>query len=179
MWVFAYGSLMWRPGFDYVEVRPALLRGYHRALCVYSHIHRGTPECPGLVLGLDRGGSCRGVAFRVEPDKAEEVMEYLYAREMMNFVYHPRFQHVSLPDGPVKAHMFVVDRSHRQYAGKLSDRRTVDMILQGDGKSGKCFAYVENTVEHLDELGIPDRRLHRVLRMARDRRSSAAARRSA
>ena len=121
LWVFGYGSLMWRPGFEFEERRPALLRGYHRAFCVYSHVHRGTPEKPGLVFGLDAGGSCRGVAFRVDAARAEDVKRYLQAREQVTLVYRDVVKPVELVDEGrrVEALCFVVDRAHEQYAGRI------------------------------------------------------------
>jgi cation transport protein ChaC len=153
-WVFGYGSLMWHPGFPHLEVRPALLRGYHRHFCVYSHRYRGTPECPGLVLGLDRGGTCRGLAYRVPAAEGEEVLDYLYEREMVTGVYIPLWLTLECEPEPVTAATFVVDRSHEQYTGRLSLDQTADMILQGAGQRGPCLDYLENTVRHLEALGL-------------------------
>jgi len=172
IWVFGYGSLMWRPNFAYAEVRPALLRGYHRALCIYSVAYRGTYQTPGLVFGLDRGGSCRGMAFRVLAKNAAEVMNYLYDREMVTGVYRPRWLNVEL--GPVSAskvvqsYVFIADRTHEQYTGKLSDKDAVKIIRQGHGKAGSCIDYLYNTYEHLRELGIHDRSLSRIIEKSRD-----------
>ncbi len=157
-WVFGYGSLMWNPGFPFLEVQTAVLHGYHRAFCLYSHHYRGTEETPGLVLGLDRGGSCAGRAYRVAADKAEEVRAYLHEREMLHYVYDPRDLLVRLPDGrKVRAHTYVVVRGGDQYAGKLPLDQSARLILQGNGVSGANLEYLENTVRHLDELGIADR----------------------
>jgi cation transport protein ChaC len=153
-WVFGYGSLMWHPGFPHLEVRPALLRGYHRHFCVYSHRYRGTPECPGLVLGLDRGGTCRGLAYRVPAAEGEEVLDYLYEREMVTGVYIPLWLTLECEPEPVTAATFVVDQSHEQYTGRLSLDETADMILQGAGQRGPCLDYLENTVHHLEALGL-------------------------
>ncbi len=115
-WVFGYGSLMWRPGFDYVEARRARLGGYRRTLCIRSHVYRGTPERPGLVLGLEHGGSCLGMAFRVEGGRTEEVMAYLRAREMTTNVYREKRLPVRLDTGAiVEAISYVADRKHQQY----------------------------------------------------------------
>jgi cation transport protein ChaC len=157
LWVFGYGSLMWRPGFDYVERQPAWLRGYHRALCIYSHVHRGTPERPGLVLGLDRGGSCRGVAFRVDSAKAEATIAYLRAREQVTSVYVERRVRLRLDDGrEVDALTYVVDRRHVQYAGKLPLDKILAYVRAGIGQSGKNPAYVLNTHRHLAALSLRD-----------------------
>lgn len=163
IWVFGYGSLMWNPGFEHEEARPALLHGWHRAFCVYSHRYRGTPERPGLVLGLDRGGSCRGMAFRVAQARAIEALDYLWDREMVHGVYRPRILRTATVDGRVECHAFTVDRAHHQYAGGLHEAEMVRLILQGTGLGGHNREYLINTVRHLDELGIGDGPLHRLL----------------
>ncbi|MFQ5954693.1 MAG: gamma-glutamylcyclotransferase [Kiloniellales bacterium] len=162
-WVFGYGSLMWDPGFAHEEVQPALLYAYHRAFCIYSHRYRGTPERPGLVLGLDCGGSCRGRAYRVAGDRAAETLEYLWDREMVSGVYLPRRVSVRLARGRVECWTFVADRNHVQYAGALGLEEQVGLILQGCGDNGRCRDYLANTVRHLDELGIEDGPLHRLM----------------
>jgi cation transport protein ChaC len=162
LWVFGYGSLMWRTGFDYLERRQAKLIGAHRALCVYSHIHRGTPENPGLVLGLDRGGSCRGVAFRVAASNATTTLAYLQERELVTKVYKEAVRQVELvghaPER-VSAHCYLVDRSHPQYAGQLTLEEQLRLVRQGHGRSGLNPEYVIETVKHMRELGIRDRAL--------------------
>jgi cation transport protein ChaC len=159
MWVFGYGSLMWRPGFAFAERRPARLAGHHRALCVYSHVHRGTPERPGLVLGLDRGGSCRGVAFRVAPGEEASTLAYLRERELVTNVYVEAERRVRLLDGggdEVTATCYLVDRAHGQYAGKLPRERQLAMVRGSRGRSGANPDYVIATHEHLLGLGIVD-----------------------
>jgi cation transport protein ChaC len=173
LWIFAYGSLIWDPGFPFEEARPALLRGYHRAFCLYSMRYRGTPERPGLVLGLDRGGACRGIAYRVAAARVEQVWGYLWEREMPSRSYHCRLLSIVVAGRPVKARSFVVDRAHPSYAGKLDVARTAEIICDAHGQRGACLAYLENTVEHLDRLGIPDRRLHDLLHAVRLRRKGA------
>ncbi len=153
-WVFGYGSLMWHPGFPHIEVRLALLRGYHRRFCVYSHRYRGTPQRPGLVLGLDRGGSCRGLVFRVPGAEGKGALEYLYEREMITEVYLPQWLKVETAQGTVTAAGFVVDRDHEQYTGPLSLEQTAELILQGHGASGPCVDYLANTIRHLEGLGL-------------------------
>jgi cation transport protein ChaC len=121
MWVFGYGSLMWKPGFPHDEARLAHIHGYHRALCVWSWVHRGTRARPGLVLGLDAGGSCVGIAHRVVAADRDSVVEYLYARELVTHVYMPVVRPIRIEDvGTAAALTFVADRGHDQYAGKLS-----------------------------------------------------------
>jgi cation transport protein ChaC len=159
LWVFGYGSLMWRPGFDYLERRPARLQGAHRALCVFSHVHRGTPEKPGLVLGLDRGGSCRGIAFRVEASKREATIAYLREREQATQVYRETTRAIILleePEADVRALCYIVDRSHAQYAGALTRERQLELVRQGHGRSGVNRDYVLATVKELEALGIRD-----------------------
>lgn len=157
LWVFGYGSLIWRPGFDYVERVSALLKGAHRKLCIYSHVHRGTPDKPGLVLGLDHGGACRGVAFRVDDHKRAETVDYLRAREQMNMVYRECVRPVSLVDGrTVLALCYIADRSHRQFAAGLSREDTLRLVKQGHGQSGPNHEYVRNTALALRDLGIQD-----------------------
>lgn len=157
-WVFGYGSLMWRPGFAFVESRAAVIHGHHRSLCVYSHVHRGTPERPGLVLGLDRGGSCLGIAFRVAPDCWEETLAYLRGREQVTMVYLERRAPVRLCDTgeAVTAVTYVVDRNHRQYAGRLPMDALVAHVGVSSGISGHNAEYVHNTIRHLREMGIRD-----------------------
>jgi len=157
LWVFAYGSLMWRPGFDFAERHRAFVRGYHRSLCVYSHVHRGTRDRPGLVLGLDRGGSCNGVAFRIESAAAEAARAYLRAREQVTLVYREVSVRSRLADGRVvDALCYVADRGHAQYAGRLDRPELIRLVAQGEGVSGTNTDYVKSTQEHLAELAIRD-----------------------
>jgi glutathione-specific gamma-glutamylcyclotransferase len=169
-WVFAYGSLMWRPGFDFLESRPALLRGYHRAFCIVSTHYRGTPKKPGLVLGLDRGGACRGRAYRIAASKAKNVARYLHEREMVGAVYEPRWLSVTTPGGQVRAVAYVADRDNPQYVGKLSLKRAAERIRNSAGVSGTNRDYLAQTVRHLDDLGIADGPLHRLLRLVEGKR---------
>jgi len=160
LWVFGYGSLMWRPGFDFAERTLAALHGFHRALCIYSHVHRGTPDRPGLVLGLDRGGSCRGVAFRVERAGREATLDYLRAREQATAVYRETRHRIRLSDGrAVEAVAYTADRGHAQYAGRLPHEELVRLVLQGVGISGANPDYEINTHAHLRAMGLRDRTL--------------------
>lgn len=171
LWVFGYGSLMWRPGFAFEAAVPALLHGAHRSLCVYSHVHRGTPERPGLVLGLDAGGSCRGVAFRVAGGQAEETVAYLRAREQVTMVYREAVRPVRLADGSrerVAALTYLVDPTHRQYAGVLSLEAQLAHVAGSAGQSGPNRDYVLNTVAHLEEMGIHDSNLARIAERLRN-----------
>ncbi|MSO84854.1 MAG: gamma-glutamylcyclotransferase [Rhodospirillales bacterium] len=166
IWVFGYGSLMWRPGFAFGASRPARISGYHRALCVYSVRYRGTRTKPGLVLGLDRGGSCVGRVFRVAARNVKRTLAYLHEREMPHRVYGPSWLRVVMPKGAVRAYVFVVRRDHPQYTGRLSLKRTVALVLAGRGIGGTCLDYLRKTVRHMDELGVADTALHRVLAVA-------------
>ena len=166
LWIFGYGSLMWRPGFDHVECQHALLRGAHRSLCVYSHVHRGTEQTPGLVLGLDTGGSCRGIAFRVEPASANATIDYLRGREQVTMVYREALRPVELLDKSrrkVQAVCFLVDRMHRQYAGRLPVSEQAELVARGRGLSGDNVEYVVNTISHLDEMGLRESALRQVV----------------
>ena len=157
LWVFGYGSLMWRPGFTFVEAVPARLHGAHRALCVWSVAHRGTVGRPGLVLGLDRGGSCRGVAFRVAEESGDSVMAYLRRRELVTSVYRETRSCIRLDGGsPVTAALYMVDRKHPEYAGNLPLPEALEIVRGASGPSGANRDYVVNTADHLARLGIRD-----------------------
>jgi cation transport protein ChaC len=163
LWVFGYGSLMWRPGFAFVERHVGTLHGWRRRLCVYSHFHRGTPDRPGLVLGLDRGGACRGVVFRVEAARREPTVDYLRERELVTHVYREIEAGVRLDDGRrVTALTYVCDPRHPQFAGRLEHDALLRFIRQGHGVSGANRDYVRNTAAHLVELGIRDAVLARL-----------------
>lgn len=162
-WVFGYGSLIWRPGFAHVETQRARLHGFRRALCVRSFRHRGTEQRPGLVLGLDRGGSCVGLAYRVPGALGDEVMAYLRERELVTKVYMERTLTVTLDDGRrISALAYVVDRRHAQYAGGLEAGEASAIVSGAVGYSGPNEDYVLNTVEHLKALRIRDPWLEQV-----------------
>ncbi|KPF44929.1 gamma-glutamylcyclotransferase [Rhizobium sp. G187] len=162
-WVFGYGSLMWNPGFPYEERATARVVGYRRSLCVRSYVHRGTEERPGLVLGLDRGGSCKGVAFRVALSDRAHTIDYLRERELVTSVYLERTVPARLADGRhVSALTYVIDRAHRQYAGSVSIEEAASVVRDAVGRSGPNPVYVANTLSHLRELGIRDHWLESV-----------------
>ncbi|MET4636225.1 gamma-glutamylcyclotransferase [Kaistia defluvii] len=161
-WVFGYGSLMWRPGFVFEEAHPAHLEGERRAFCVQSYVYRGTPEHPGLVLGLDRGGSCRGMAFRVAPEARESVLTYLRERELVTNSYLEVERSIRLERPArdyVQAVTYVVDRDHPQYAGDLSREAVLAQVRDSVGKAGSNRDYVLATAAHLASLGIEDPQL--------------------
>lgn len=164
LWVFGYGSLMWSPGFHCSEKSAGRVHGYHRALCVYSHRYRGTPNQPGLVMGLCRGGSCWGMAFRVSRAQAPRVLANLWHREMRNRVYRARFVRVRVRGGrEVRALAFVADSTHRQFAGDLSIDRTARIVALGRGERGRNVDYLSHTLAHMHELGVSDPHLDQVL----------------
>ena len=165
--MFGYGSLMWRPGFRHDESAHAILHGVHRSLCIYSFVHRGTKQHPGLVLGLDAGGWCEGMVFYVPSGHVQETLGYLRRREQMNNVYRAIWKPVSFKDEPhreVRALSFVANRSHHQYAGRLPYEKQEWLVRRSKGQSGRNFEYVLSTVRHLRECGIHDGRLEALLR---------------
>jgi cation transport protein ChaC len=168
-WVFGYGSLMWNPGFAYEQRLEARANGYRRSLCVRSFVHRGTPENPGLVLGLDRGGSCRGMAFRIATPAWDDVVAYLRERELVTNVYFERRLPVTLRDGRrVQALTYVVDRRHAQYAGAVDVEAAAAIVSRSTGQSGPNHLYVANTLAHMQEMGIRDRWLEQVAALVLD-----------
>jgi cation transport protein ChaC len=157
LWIFGYGSLMWRPGFRYRERQGAVLRGYRRRLCVLSHVHRGTPQRPGLVLGLDRGGAVRGITFRVGAAERAATIAYLRKREQATSVYIEAYHTVTLDDGRrVPALTYTVDRNHPQYLAEAEPRRLLALVRQGVGVSGANPDYILSTHRHLQEIGVED-----------------------
>jgi glutathione-specific gamma-glutamylcyclotransferase len=166
LWVFGYGSLMWRPGFAYEEARHARLTGYKRCFCIYSVHHRGTAERPGMVLGLDRGGACEGIAFRVAAARAAETTRYLRAREQVKGVYREVHVPVELIEGPhreVLALAYVAERAHPNYAGELTLALQARLVHGAQGESGANLDYLISTLRHLAELGIRERAIERLM----------------
>jgi glutathione-specific gamma-glutamylcyclotransferase len=166
-WVFGYGSLMWRPGFTFQERQIAVTYGYRRALCIRSWVHRGTQENPGLVLGLARGGSCKGVAFRVASSDSAQVLDYLRERELVTNVYQERVMPARLADGRVmKVLTYVADPHHEQYEEPHAPEIAAGIVAHARGVSGDNMEYLGNTVGHLRDLGIRDHRLEAIWRHA-------------
>lgn len=174
VWVFGYGSLIWNPAFHYAERHTGKIHGFHRRFCLWTPIGRGTAEFPGLMLGLDRGGSCRGVAFRIEAAKVESELDILWRREMVSGSYAPRWVGVQTPAGTVRAITFVINHAHDRYAGLLSDEKIAAIIAKAEGGLGRCCDYLFNTVAHLNELGIGDRPLSRLAVQVTQRMSARA-----
>jgi cation transport protein ChaC len=163
VWIFAYGSLMWDRDFPHVDAQPALLHGWHRGFCLYSFDYRGTRARPGLVLGLDRGGACRGLAFHLKPGSTAPAIDRLWLREMSApRVYDLRCVPVRTAHGTEKAFAFTVRRDHPDYAGRLSLDETALLIHGAVGSRGSCRDYLASTLRHLQELGLADRHLSRL-----------------
>lgn len=166
LWVFGYGSLMWNPGFPFVEAVPARLTGHHRAFCIYSMHYRGTAARPGLILGLDRGGTCAGVAFRVAPRDAAAVRRYVRTRELVTGVYREASLPITLLEDvrtDVTAMTFIAERQHPAYAGDLPLARQARIMRKAKGLTGFNLDYVLNTASHLATLGIRERRIERLV----------------
>lgn len=166
VWVFAYGSLMWRPGFPYRECVHATLHGFRRGFCLYSVHYRGTVQRPGLVLGLERGGECEGLAYRVPASQAEQTLAYLRAREQVTGVYREKLVNVSLKGHPLESVLaltYVAEQRHPSFAGQLSLAQQARIIRGAMGSSGTNVDYLINTIQHLETLNIRDQRLERLL----------------
>lgn len=168
-WVFAYGSLMWRPGFRYADAVRASLHGYRRGFCIYSVHYRGSPRRPGLVLGLERGGLCEGIAYRIAPEDADDALAYIRNREQVSGVYREKMVRLSLAGDTrriVTALTFVAEKRHPSFARALPLARQARVIRGASGSSGANLDYLINTMMHLRELGIRDRQLERLLTVA-------------
>ena len=173
-WVFGYGSLMWSPCFAYRERRLARVHGYHRALCILSTRYRGTHRKPGLVMGLCRGGSCWGMAYRIPRNEVGRSLARLWSREMPRRVYEPRVVPAVLPDGRrVNALAFIADPRHPSYVRELDLHGRARLVAQGIGKRGPCIDYIRNTLEHMHDVGVRDPHLERVLEAALSLRNAA------
>ncbi|AZG13700.1 gamma-glutamylcyclotransferase [Cupriavidus pauculus] len=180
VWVFGYGSLIWNPMVVHTESRLATVHGYHRGFYLYSKINRGTWDNPGLVLGLDRGGSCTGMVFRIPSHVVEQEFRVLWRREMMTGAYHPRWLRVKLdqaPDAPEqRALAFVMNRSHAGYAGRLPDARVVDCLRHACGLYGPAREYLQQTLLGLATHGVDDPYLGRLWRQLQERDAAEVAR---
>lgn len=162
VWLFAYGSLIWNPLIHFREKHVGTVHGYHRCFCLWTHLGRGTKEKPGLMLGLERGGACRGIAYRIAEVDAEREFEVVWRREMLTSAYAPRWVTVVTKEGRIEAIAFLINREHARYAGKLPEERIIATIAEAQGSLGACATYLFNTVAHLEELGVRDRRLERL-----------------
>ncbi|HEX7387627.1 MAG TPA: gamma-glutamylcyclotransferase [Castellaniella sp.] len=174
VWIFGYGSLIWRPEFDFVEARRARIHGYHRSLCLWSRINRGTPDCPGLVFSLDLGGSCTGRAYRIAGARVAAIMPRLWAREMPSAAYIPRWLNCHTKTGVVPGLVFTMDRTDRGYVPGLSLEQTLAIVHQGHGRYGRCLDYVLQTADALVAANINDPRLQALARALRSSTTTAA-----
>ncbi|WP_225781673.1 gamma-glutamylcyclotransferase [Xenophilus sp. Marseille-Q4582] len=166
LWLFGYGSLIWRPDFEFAERRPAQVQGWHRALKMWSRVNRGSPEVPGLVFGLLSGGSCRGVVFRIPAAAGLETLGRLWLREMPTGVYDPRWLRCATPGGPVRALAFTLSRKSPNFTGTLSDARYREIFATATGRYGSSLDYARQTFEELQRHGIHDAALARLMRLA-------------
>jgi cation transport protein ChaC len=167
LWVFGYASLIWRPEFDFAERRAAVVHGWHRTLQMRSRVNRGTPEFPGLVCALVRGGSCRGVAYRIECARGAAELERLWLREMPTGVYDPKWLRCRTPQGPVTALAFTLSRNSPSHTGPLEDAQLVEILRSARGRYGSTLAYLVDTAHSLRHCGIHDRDLERLVALAR------------
>ena len=166
LWVFGYASLIWRPEFDASEAHLTRVHGWHRALKMWSRINRGSPECPGLVFALLRGGSCAGMLYRVPARSAQDVLARLWEREMPMSVYEPRWLPCPTPHGTVRALAFTLAREHPSYTGNLSAARLHEIFQHATGRFGSTRDYAEQTLQALRHIGIEDRALARLIQIA-------------
>ncbi len=167
-WVFGYGSLMWRPGFEFVERVPALLNGFSRDMCLISIHYRGTKEKPGMVCGLSPGGECRGLAFKIAPEQVDNVVSYLDDRELISYIYIPRHVTLTLANGQtVVARAYVADSTHEQFAGNWPEAEKIAHVAQGVGSEGTSVEYLANIIQHLRDLDIRDANLEALLNKVR------------
>lgn len=169
IWLFAYGSLVWNPVLDFEERVVATVHGYHRSFCLWSRINRGTPEQPGLVLGLDRGGRCTGVAYRIPQPRAEEELRLLWRREMLLGSYTPRWVLVTHGPRSFRSLAFVINRERSAYAGRLPAEQIVERLIDARGKIGTGLDYLRQTVDGLAAVGIRDPNLMHLDALARQR----------
>ena len=162
LWVFGYGSLMWNPAFHFEERQLGTVRGWHRRFCLWLSRGRGSPDCPGLMLALDRGGMCTGVAFRIAALAVRDELLLIWRREMLSGAYLARWVTVATPAGRLRAVTFVVNQKHQRYAGRLSEPETAERIMRASGELGSCLDYFERTVKILRTLQVDDAALNRI-----------------
>jgi glutathione-specific gamma-glutamylcyclotransferase len=172
--LFAYGSLIWNPAFHFRHREIAQVYGFHRRFCLWTHLGRGTPERPGLMLGLDSGGSCRGVLYRIAAEDIEDELEIVWRREMVTAAYRPCWVTAHTAAGPRRGITFLINHAHERYAGGLGDEAIVEAVATACGPLGACADYLFNTVAHLEQLGIADRSLRRLCRAVRSRQQLRA-----
>ena len=166
LWVFGYASLIWRPEFDAVEHRPAMAHGWHRALRMRSRVNRGTPQQPGLVFALLPGGACRGVVYRLDPRRADEELDRLWAREMPTGVYDPRWLPCKTAKGVVPALAFTLSRRSEACLGHLADAQMLHILRHARGRYGSTLDYLADTARALHQHGVRDREIERLMTLA-------------
>ncbi|HEV2673134.1 MAG TPA: gamma-glutamylcyclotransferase [Aliidongia sp.] len=174
LWLFGYGSLIWNPAFHFTERRKGRIRGWHRRFCLWTPLGRGSPERPGLVLGLERGGACTGMAFCLASDQIACELDIVWRREMLSGAYKPRWVRVETADGPVDAVTFTIDPANPRYAGRLDEDEIVRVVASAVGRLGPCTDYLFKTADALAELGLTDRALNRLKRRVEERLAAQA-----
>jgi len=163
VWVFGYGSLMWNPDFKVAEKISGKISGYHRRLCLKSIVYRGTPDYHGLVFGLDKGGSCQGMVFRIAPENLDSELQKVWEREMFAETYIPTWVCVKTENGDVSAITFVINTKHKHYVPDLDLEKVAERVVRAEGKCGSCHDYVQNTVKFLHQLELRDPVLEQLL----------------
>ncbi len=165
VWLFAYGSLIWNPMIEFSEQRSGIVHGYHRRFCMWTMVGRGTPDCPGLVLGLVGGGSCTGVAFRIPAELAERELTLIWNREMLSDSYIAKIVSMKTDAGPVRAIAFAMNTDNDRYTGRLADEQLAAVISKAEGPLGPCRDYLINTVEKMSEFGLSDSHLSKLVKL--------------
>jgi glutathione-specific gamma-glutamylcyclotransferase len=169
VWLFGYGSLMWNPAIEFAERRGGTVRGWHRRFCLWLHAGRGSPDNPGLMLALDRGGSCAGILFRIPAAEAHDELLLAWRRELFSGAYSSRWVTAHTDNGPVRAVTFVANRRYDRYAGRLDDAKIAAHLASAVGSLGSCRDYLTETVHALHAIGLRDHRMERLLRMVGSR----------
>jgi len=173
VWVFGFGSLIWNPAFHFAERRTALVRGYHRQFCLWSKAGRGSPQTPGLMLALERGGSCHGVDYRIAPEQVETELDVVWRREMLTGAYRAKWVSAQTPAGIEHAIAFAANHAHERYVRGLDTDETARLLATGAGPLGSCCDYLFDTVSHLEALGIRDKRMEALVERVRACQASA------
>ena len=177
IWVFGYGSLIWNPALHFTEKLRGKIHGYHRRFCLWSTIGRGSPSKPGLMLGLERGGSCKGIFYKIDRREIRTELDIVFRRELITDAYRPTWVSARVSDkSPFKAIAFVINRDHNRYAGTLDDETMIRTIAEAKGTLGSCSDYLYETVLQLDNLGMPDGRLASIARHVRQKEHELAQR---
>jgi len=171
-WVFGYGSLIYNPIIEHSHRAIASIYGYHRRFCLWTKIGRGSPDCPGLVLSLDRGGSCKGVAFRLNPQNAIAELDLLWRREMMTMAYRPRLISLHTDIGLKRGLAFVANPARPAYAQPMPFGATVEVVAHAAGFNGPCREYLYDTVKGMQACGIRDRQLEKLAAAVQQRLAS-------